>query len=291
MPPAFVTRARDRLAGYLASHPRARDVTDLVQRVVRAQSAERIGLSAAGIAFWFVIAIFPALIAVVMILGLVLSPAEIASTLNELDKASPNSLGGVVLRQVEAAAQTRPSALSLGFAVSLVVVLWSTSAGYYNFARGTRMAYGLPPQSYVVARGRAFVGATAGMLVTAALTVGTALLVSYAGSQSGAWRTILLTINAVVGIVVLMLALAALFRFSTGRIHSRLSYFPGAAFGAIGTVAVFVGFGIFVTYAGSYDAVYGALSSAIILMLTVYFSGYAVLIGAILNAQLRGEGN
>ena len=94
MPPAFVTRARDRLAGYLASHPRARDVTDLVQRVVRAQSAERIGLSAAGIAFWFVIAIFPALIAVVMILGLVLSPAEIASTLNELDKASPNSLGG-----------------------------------------------------------------------------------------------------------------------------------------------------------------------------------------------------
>lgn len=291
MPPAFVNRARDRLAGYLASHPGARDVTDLVRRVVRAQSAERIGLSAAGIAFWFVIAIFPALIAVVMILGLVLSPAEIASTLNELDKASPNSLGGVVLRQVEAAAQTRPSALSVGFAVSLVVVLWSTSAGYYNFARGTRMAYGLPPQSYVVARGRAFVGATAGMLVTAALTVGTALLVSYAGSQSGAWRTILLTINAVVGIVVLMLALAALFRFSTGRIHSRLAYFPGAAFGAIGTVAVFVGFGIFVTYAGSYDAVYGALSSAIILMLTVYFSGYAVLIGAILNAQLRGEGN
>jgi len=291
MPPAFVSRARDRLSAYLNAHPRARRSVDLLQRIVKAQGVERIGLSAAGVAFWFVIAIFPALIAVVMILGLVLSPTELADTINQLDKASPNSLGGVVLRQVEAAARSRPSAVSLGFAVSLVVVLWSTSAGYYNFARGTRMAYGLPPQNYIRARGRAFVGATAGMLITAVLAVGTALLVSYAGSQSGAWRALLLAANATIGILLLTLALAALFRFSTGRLSRHTEYFPGAAFGAIGTVAVFVGFGVFVTYAGSYDAVYGALSSAIILMLTVYFSAYAVLIGAILNAQLRPMGS
>lgn len=287
MPPTFVAQARDRLSAFLVARPRAQSAADLLQRIIQAQSVERIGLTAAGIAFWFVIALFPALIAVVMVLGLVLSPTEIANTLEQLDKASPNSLGGVVLRQVEAAASSRPSALSLGFAVSLVVVLWSTSAGYYNFARGTRMAYGLPPQNYVRARGRAFVGATAGMLITAVLAVGTALLVSYAGSQSGAWRTLLLVANATVGIVLLTLALAALFRFSTGRLPQRTEYFPGAAFGAIGTVAVFIGFGIFVSYAGSYDAVYGALSSAIILMLTVYFAAYAVLIGAVLNAQLR----
>lgn len=287
MPPTFVAQARDRLSAFLVARPRAQSAADLLQRIIQAQSVERIGLTAAGIAFWFVIALFPALIAVVMVLGLVLSPTEIANTLEQLDKASPNSLGGVVLRQVEAAASSRPSALSLGFAVSLVVVLWSTSAGYYNFARGTRMAYGLPPQNYVRARGRAFVGATAGMLITAVLAVGTALLVSYAGSQSGAWRALLLVANATVGIVLLTLALAALFRFSTGRLPQRTEYFPGAAFGAIGTVAVFIGFGIFVSYAGSYDAVYGALSSAIILMLTVYFAAYAVLIGAVLNAQLR----
>ncbi|TEX52029.1 MAG: hypothetical protein B7C55_02560 [Actinomycetales bacterium mxb001] len=290
MPPAFVAQARDRLSAFLVARPRGQSAADLLQRIIQAQSVERIGLTAAGIAFWFVIALFPALIAVVMVLGLVLSPTEIANTLEQLDKASPNSLGGVVLRQVEAAASSRPSALSLGFAVSLVIVLWSTSAGYYNFARGTRMAYGLPPQNYVRARGRAFVGATAGMLITAVLAVGTALLVSYAGSQSGAWRVLLLVANATVGIGLLALALAALFRFSTGRLPQRTEYLPGAAFGAIGTVAVFIGFGIFVSYAGSYDAVYGALSSAIILMLTVYFAAYAVLIGAVLNAQLRRVG-
>lgn len=291
MPLASLARARGRFTALLDSHPRARGAADLLERIIRAQSAERLGLSAAGIAFWFVIAIFPALIAAVMILGLVLSPTEVAETIATLDKAGPNTLSGLVLHQVQTAAESRPSALSLGFIVSLLVVLWSTSAGYYNFARGSRLAYGLPPQPYVIARGRAFVGAMAGVLITALLAVGTALLVSYATSQIGMWRGILLVVNALAGILVLTLALAALFRFSVGRTHHRLAYLPGAAFGAVGTLAVFVGFGIFVTYAGSYDAVYGVLSSAIILMLTVYFSAYAVLIGAVLNAQLTTRGS
>ena len=289
MPPGFVSRAQDRLTALIGARPRVKQSYDLIQGIIREQSAERLGLSAAGIAFWFVIAIFPALIAVVMVLGLILDPQQLTATIDELERASPDSLSGVVLKQVEQAAQQRPTSLSLGFAVSLLVVLWSTSAGYYNFARGSRMAYGIGPQPYLAARGRAFVGAVVGMVLTAVLAVATAIFLSYAGSQSGAWRIILIGINIAVGIAMLALVLALLFHFSTGRMAPRPHYLPGAALGSVGVVAVFTGFGIFVNNAGNYQAVYGALSSAIILMLSVYFAAYVVLIGAVLNAQLTAQ--
>ena len=276
----------ERIDTYLLAHPRVNQLVDLARAVIRDQSSERIGLSAAGVAFWFVIAIFPALIATLMILGLVLDPQQLAGTIAELEKATPDALSGAVLRQVQEATQQQPSTLSAGFIVSLLIVLWSTSTGYYNFSRGTLLAYRLPPQAYVRARGRAFLGAIIGMLVTAIVTVVTAMTLSYAGEQTGLWRVVLVATNAIIGVIVVTLVLAGLFRFAVGRRHPRPRYLPGAAIGAISTGAVFVGFGIYVDNANSYQVIYGALAGAIILMLCVYFSAYAVLIGAVINAQL-----
>ena len=282
-------RARQWTQAFLGAHTRTSEVVNLARAVIREQSRERLGLSAAGVAFWFVIAIFPALIAVLMVLGLILDPKELAATIAELEKASPGALSGAVLKQVQAATQAQPSTLSLGFIISLLVVLWSTSTGYYNFSRGTLLAYGLPPKPYLKARGRAFVGAVIGMLVTAVIAVLTALTLSYAGQQTGLWRALLVAINALLGIAVVSVLLAGLFRFAVGRQHPRPLYLPGAALGAIGTGAVFVGFGVYVENAGRYQVVYGTLAGAIILMLSVYFSAYVVLIGAVLNAELSGK--
>ncbi|MGI9196480.1 MAG: YihY/virulence factor BrkB family protein [Candidatus Nanopelagicales bacterium] len=283
---ADIARVRQRIAGYLSGHPRLAITVDLIQRVIREQGAERLGLSAAGTAFWFVIAVFPALIATLMVLGLVLDPQQLSATISELEKATPDSLNGAFLTQVLAATQTQPSTLSVAFVVALVVALWSTSTGYYNFARAARLAYGLPPQAYLVARARAFVGAAAGMLLTAGAVIVAAVTLAYAGSQSGVWGILVSTVVAVAVIAVLSGVLAGLFRFSTGLRPPRPRYLPGAALGAVGTVGVFIGFGIYLDYAGNYKAIYGALAGAIILMLGVYFAAYIVLIGAVMNAQM-----
>ena len=224
-----------------------------------------------------------------MVLGLILDPQQISAAIAELEKASPGTLSGAILRQVQQTAEQRPSNLSLGFFVSLLVVLWSTSTGYYNFARGTLLAYGMPPQPYLRARARAFVGAIIGMLLTAVLIVLTAATLAYAGAQTGLWGLFLVIVNTLIGLAIMTLVLAGLFRFAVGQHHPRPLYLPGAALGAISTIAVFVGFGIYVNYATSYEAVYGALAGAIIFMLCVYFSAYAVLIGAALNADLSAR--
>ena len=128
-----------------------------------------------------------------------------------------------------------------------------------------------------------------GMLLTAVLAVLAAATLAYAGAQTGLWGVFLVIVNTLIGLAIMALVLAGLFRFAVGRRHPRPLYLPGAALGAVSTIAVFVGFGIYVNYATSYEAVYGALAGAIIFMLCVYFSAYAVLIGAALNADLSAR--
>ena len=68
--------------------------------VAKEQSRERLSLTASGVAFWFVIALFPALIGTLMILGLVLSKDQLQAIIEQLQSASPASFGGTVLTQI-----------------------------------------------------------------------------------------------------------------------------------------------------------------------------------------------
>lgn len=269
------------LAQKVLSHPTAR----FAQQVIQQQSLQRTSLTAAGIAFWFVIALFPALIATMMVLGLILSPEQLQATINELQKASPDSFGGFVLTQVQQATRARPTTLSLGFAVSLVVVLWSTSGGFYNFTRGARLAYDLPPHPYLRARGRALVGAVIGILLFGLLAVLAASSLALGGSLTGVLRWLAWVVGALVGMAILAAILAALYFLATGRQHPRPHYAPGSVFGSIAVVAVTGGFTAYLGFSSSYESVYGALAGAIILLLVVYFCCYMVLLGALINAN------
>ncbi|MFM7597456.1 MAG: YhjD/YihY/BrkB family envelope integrity protein [Actinomycetota bacterium] len=130
-------------------------------------------------------------------------------------------------------------------------------------------------------------GATVGLLITAGAVVGAALALGYAGRQSGFLGFVVSAAVALCALGLLTAVLAGLFWFSTGHLAPRPLYLPGAAFGALGTTAVAIGFAIYLSFANTYEVFYGALAGGVILMLGVYLSAYTVLIGAVLNAQLR----
>ena len=127
--------------------------------VIREQSSERVGLAASGAAFWIVISAFPTAIAAVSLFGLVVSPQQVASDLGNLAQGAPSSLGSLVTAQLQRVAASDRAGLSMGLAVSILLAIWSASAGVYNLDRAIRLAYGWPPQSYFEARGRALLGA------------------------------------------------------------------------------------------------------------------------------------
>jgi membrane protein len=248
---------------------------------MREQSNEQVGLAASGAAFWLVISALPTAIAVVSLFGLVVSPATIVNDLHHLADAGPGSSGALLTEQLRRVAASSHTGLSLGLAISLLLAVWSASAGVYNLDRAVRSAYGLPAQKYVEARGRAFVGAIVVVLLLGVTAVTASLVVARSSGLLG-------LISVPLALIAITLAIAALYRFSVGRRVEARALVPGAIASGFGVVLVTTGFGYYVAASSRYTAVYGALAGVVIGMLAVYFAVYVVLLGAVLNMQLTG---
>jgi membrane protein len=252
----------------------------IVVGVLREQAAERVGLAASGAAFWLFISAFPTAIAAITLFGLVVSPQQVATDLGNLANGAPASLGSLVKDQLRRVAAGSRTGLSLGLASSLLVAIWSASAGTYNLDRAIRQAYGLPGQSYVEARGRALVGA----LVAVVMLGLSALVVSVVVRRSPA--TLILIVGVPLALVALTAGIAVLYRFSVGGGMPVKALVPGALVSSIGVVALFAGFSLYVAWSRRFTAVYGVFAGAVIGMIGTYLAVYAILLGAVLNAQL-----
>jgi membrane protein len=172
--------------------------------------------------------------------------------------------------------------LSFSLIVSLAAAVWSASGGFYNLDRAVRIAYGLPAQTYLQARGRAVLGA---FVVVLLIGVGAIAAPAFAVLSTPALSVVAIP----VALAVIAAGVAALYRFSAGRPVPMRDLVPGAAAAALGVVLVGTGFGAYVATSSRYTAVYGALAGAVIGMLAIYLAVYAVLIGAVLNVQLGGH--
>jgi membrane protein len=247
--------------------------------VVREQSAERVGLAASGAAFWLVISAFPTAIAVVSLYGLFVSPERVATDLGSLANGVPGSLGSLLTTQLQRVAESDHAGLSFGVIGSFVLAIWSASAGIYHLDGAIRDAYGLAPQRYIDARGRAFTGA---VVVVLLLGLGAVVLPTML-ARSPAVVTVL---GVPVALVAITAAVGALYRFSVGVRVGLRAVLPGALASAIGVVLVTAGFGAYVATSSKYTALYGAFAGAVIGMLAVYLAVYVVLLGAVLNRQL-----
>lgn len=271
---------------FIADKPLLLWANDLTRTVVRKQSDYRLSLGAAGTAFWLTIAIFPAVIAVVSLYGLIMDPNTIARGVEVISNEAPESLGSVVAQQAATVAQNDTGGLSIGFLIALAVTLWSVSDGGYALFRAVREAYGQPPQSYLLARSRAF-----GMAIVAVLLIGIVIavvtwLITWWAKATGQDHTLALLVG-IPGTVGLLTGVnIAVFRYSVAAPMPMRRMLPGA----LGAAAVFVllaaGVALFGSYARNYQAIYGALSGIIVTMLAIYTAMYVLLICAVANAAL-----
>lgn len=272
-----------RAAAALDRHPRTARAAELLGRVAHEQSEERIGLAASGAAFWFVITIFPAAIAAVSIFGLVVSPEAVAKDLGSLATTGPDSLGSNLSEQLHRVASSGRAGLSVGLAVSVVLAVWTASAGVYNLARAIRVAYGLGPDRYVRARLRGLVGAFA-----VVIALGLAAVIS--GGVSALLASVPAVLVGLVGVPLLVVIVAAIvgsaYRFSIDSPVGVRNLAPGAVFSSIGLLSLGAGFGVYVAYSTHYTAVYGAIAGVAVAMIAGYLATYVILIGAVLNVQL-----
>ena len=288
------TTADDR--GRSATSPRevpARGWKDVLLRVKDQVKADQVPLLAAGVGFYAMLALFPALIAVVSVYGLVADPADVEQQIAGMTSALPAGAADLIGEQLTSIVNSQSSSLTWGLALSLAGVLWSVSSGVQGLIKGLNIAYDEDEsRGFVKLRALALLltlGAIVGVIAALGLIVVVPLLLRAVGlGVVGAWavrigRWPLLAVLVAVG-------LAVVYRYGPDRDRPRWRWVgPGAAIATVLWILGSIGFSVYVNNFGSYNRTYGSLRAVIVLLLWLYLSSFVVLLGAEIDAELEHQ--
>jgi membrane protein len=261
---------------------------DILLRLKDAVREDRITLIAAGVAFYAMLALFPAMIVVVSIYGLVMDPEEIATQVRTLG-VLPGDVRSILTGQLDALARAPSGRLSLSLAFGVLVALGSASAGMRALVTGVNAAYSeAETRGFVRLRGLAFALTLGGSLVTVlalavivALPVAARRLPDPAGLLVSVLRWPLLA-------VVLIAGLAVLYRVGPSRRDARWQWLSWGSVTATGLLLVASMLcSLYASYAPAQNKTYGAFFGVIVLLFWLFLSAFAVLLGAELNAELE----
>ena len=276
----------------------APDWKESLKRAVKEFKADRGPMTAAGMAFYWFLAIFPALLATVGFIGLIGVGDEFARKLND---AIGSFLPGDAAEVLQPSLQGGDKASGSGFAAifGTAVALFSASAGMVALQVGLNVVYDVAEdRKYLKARlyalGLLFLTALLGGVATAAIVFGAPIGEEIAESMGagGALFTVLWTLGRwVVGIMALTLLFAGYYYLGPNRETPRWTWIsPGGLLATLIWLAASLGFSFYVSSFGSYADTYGSLAGVVVLLLWLFLSGLAIVLGGELNAELERQG-
>jgi membrane protein len=265
----------------------------ILKRAWAENKADNMPIIGGGVAFFGFLAIFPALIAMISLYGLVASPETVAQQVEDISAQLPSDASALIEEQLTAIVDNSGSALTLSLVVAILAALWSASGGVGNLMTAVNLAYDeVETRNFVKMK-----------LTSLALTLGSIVfvLVSFAlvavvpavfdALPLGIVGTILAqVVRWVLLLAVFAGSLAILYRVAPDRDAPRFSWVSlGAVVVTVMWAIVSVGFSIYVDRFGSYDKTYGAIAGVIVLMLWLYLTCYLVLLGAEINAEAEHQ--
>jgi len=254
---------------------------------------DNVVLLAAGVAFYFFLALFPALIAMVTIYGLVMSPEQVESQLQSLAGALPADAASLITDQVRSATTSAGGGLTIGLIVSLAAVLWAASGGMNGLIKGINVAYGeVDSRKFFIKRGLAILLTLGGILFFAIAIALVAVLPAVLGSigLGSIGQTIASIARWPLLAVLMVVGLAVVYRLAPDRDNPRFGWVTWGA--VVATVLWLIGSGLFSLYINnfsSYNESYGALAGVIVLLLWLQMTAFVVLFGAEMNAEMEHQ--
>jgi membrane protein len=262
---------------------------DIAKRTAKEVKADQVPLLSAGVAFYALLALFPAIIAGVSIYGLVADPTTVRDQIANLTKLlSPETatLVGEQLKQVTSGAK---GALGLATVVGILTALWSASSGMKALITGVNLAYDeTESRKFVKLRGLALL-LTLGAMVLVGVALAT--IVGYppiADTLPTALRWLVAIVRFVILGGLLVVGLAVLYRYAPDRDQPKWSWVSwGSGIAALLWVLATIGFALYANFFGNYNKTYGALAGVIILMFWLFLSAVVVLVGAELNTEME----
>ena len=265
---------------------------DIALRLYKEFSNDRILLVAAGVTFYAILALFPAVAALVSIYGAVADPSTINQHLNELRGVLPDGAIDIVGGQVKRLTAKGDTALGLTAVVGILISLWSANGGMKAVFDALNIAYEEEEKRSFVMLNLQSLAFTAGALLFVILALTGIVVVPAAlqvlGLDQKAWYIALLRFPAL--LVLVIGGLAVLYRFGPSRRKPKWRWVTWGS--AVAGTLWLVASGLFSWYVanfGSYNETYGSLGAAIGFMTWIWLSTTVVLLGAELNAEMEHQ--
>lgn len=266
---------------------------DILRRTWREALDDRIPTVAAGITFYSLLALFPAITALVSLYGLFADPATVRDHLAALSFMLPAGTFQIVEDQISRIVAQGSGALSLKLAIGLAIAVWGANAGMKAVIDGLNVAYEETERRGFLALNAVSLALTLGALIVmllALFSIAVAPAVIAALELSPTMMAVIAGLRWLVMALLLTVGLSVLYRFGPSRAEPKWRWVTvGGAVASILWIVVSLGLSAYLSNFADYNATYGSLGAVVALMTWIWLSANTVLIGAELNAEMEHQ--
>jgi membrane protein len=266
---------------------------DILWRVWAQTGEDNLSIIAAGVAFYVMLAAFPAITAFVSLFGLFADAAPMREQFADFKGVIPDDAWRLLNDQLTAVVTAEPQRLGLSVVAGLVIALWSAGAGVRAMMTALNIAYEEEEKrGFLRFYGTAFLF-TVGIGIFGIFSLGVIVAVPVLLSfiELGVISQVLVKLVpwlVLAGVVTV--ALGALYRYGPSRREPKTRWVSwGAVVAALLWIGASIVFSIYVANFGSYNETYGALGAVVILLMWLWISAFIVLLGAELNAEMEHQ--
>jgi membrane protein len=265
----------------------------VIKRTVSEFRADNLTDWAAALTYYGVLAIFPAIIALVSIVGFV-GPSVTQSILDNLKQLTPGPANDILSGAVKQVAGSRGSA-GVAFVLGIAIAIWSASGYVGAFARASNAIYEVPEgRPFWKLRPMQLIVTTLMILLLAACALSVVVtgpvakqLGDVVGAGSGAVGAWDIAKWPVIALVVSLMFSVLYFAAPNVRQPGFRWITPGGLLALVVLLIASALFALYVANFASYNTTYGALGGVIAFLVWLWISNIAVLLGAELNAEVE----
>ncbi|WP_336490058.1 YihY/virulence factor BrkB family protein [Methylobacterium nigriterrae] len=265
---------------------------DIGKRVLQEFSNDRVLLVAAGVTFYAILALFPAIGALVSIYGLIADPETINAQLANLQGILPSGALDIIGDQVKRIAAKGGGTLGFTAAFGILLSIWSANGGMKAIFDALNIVYDEKEKRNFFWLNLRSLTFTAGALLFVVLAlVGIVVVPAVLNFLNlGSMEWVITLLRWPILLLVVLGSLALLYRYGPSRDTAQWRWVTwGSGVAAFLWIAVSALFSWYVSSFGKYNETYGSLGAIIGFMTWIWISTTIVLLGAELNAEMEQQ--
>ncbi|MGQ4877496.1 YihY/virulence factor BrkB family protein [Billgrantia sp. LNSP4103-1] len=266
---------------------------DILKRTKEEMRRDHVSTLAAGVAFYLLLAMVPAIVATISIWALLFDPQQINQQIANISHLLPQEAADLVQSQAEEASRDAGAGISLAAIGGVLLAIYSASRGVDVFMEGLNIVYEEEESRGFIKRTAIKLVLTLGLIIMTLVTLGTITAIPAIVEMMGLPDLIGTLVNLArwpLLMLVTMLAITVLYRYAPDRDEPRWQWIsPGSVMAVLLWIAGSIGFSLYVSNFGSYNETYGSLGAVIILLMWFWLSAFIVLMGAELNSEMEHQ--